>query len=183
MLLRLPLGRVQVVRSRHKQEQELARNRVLPPLPSPNRPDELPEVYRLPDSLKTITLSIKAAIFQRLRESGREVSYLQISLEEIDELRRRAGIGYSRARELLKQAGGDLLEALVLLEESSEKPLQVISSRGRDTVAWVRRLAGGLHRSRVKVEVKGNTVMEFPASLRQQAWFSFLNWRRWAWWE
>ncbi len=90
---------------------------------------------------------------------------MQISLEEIDELRRRAGIGYSRARELLKQAGGDLLEALVLLEESSEKPLQVISSRGRDTVAWVRRLAGGLHRSRVKVEVKGNTVMEFPASL------------------
>lgn len=90
---------------------------------------------------------------------------MKISLEDIDELRRRAGVSYCRARQVLDQAGGDLLEALILLEETGERPLQVISNRGKDIFAWARRLARGLHQSRVKIEVKGDTVMEFPASL------------------
>lgn len=90
---------------------------------------------------------------------------LKITMENIDELRRRAGVSYSRASHVLDQTGGDLLEALIFLEETSENPLKVISSRGKDMFAWARRLARGLHRTRVKIEVKGDTVMEFPASL------------------
>lgn len=95
----------------------------------------------------------------------REVIHLKISLESIDELRRRAQISYSRAKQLLEQAGGDLLGALILLEENRERPVQVISRQGRNTLAWFRRLAGKLHRSRVKIEIKGDTLMEIPASL------------------
>ena len=90
---------------------------------------------------------------------------MKISLEDIDELRRRAQISYSKAKHFLEQAGGDLLGALILFEETSEKPLQVISRQGKDTFAWFRRLAGKLHRSRVRIEVKGDTLMEVPAYL------------------
>jgi len=90
---------------------------------------------------------------------------LKIPLEDIDELRRRAGISYCEARQVLEQAGGDLLEALILLEEAGGKPLQIISERGKDILDRTCRLARELHQSRVKVKVKGDTVMEFPASL------------------
>ncbi len=90
---------------------------------------------------------------------------MKITLEDIDELRRRSGISYGRAKQVMDQAGGDLLEALVFLEETKERPWQMLSDRGKGLLKLARRLAGGLHQSRLKVEVKGNTVMELPASL------------------
>lgn len=90
---------------------------------------------------------------------------LKIPLEDIDELCRRTGISYYEAKQVLEQAGGDLLEALILVEKTGEKPLQVVSERGKDIFARACSLARQLHQSRVKVEVKGDTVMEIPASL------------------
>jgi len=43
---------------------------------------------------------------------------MQIPLEKIDQLRERAGIGYREAKQILEQADGDLLEALIYLEGS-----------------------------------------------------------------
>ena len=41
---------------------------------------------------------------------------MQITQEQVERLRARTGLSYERARALLEQAGGDLLEALILLE-------------------------------------------------------------------
>ena len=41
-------------------------------------------------------------------------------LEMIEELRKRADIGYEEARDILEQAGGNLLEAVVLLEQQGK---------------------------------------------------------------
>jgi len=44
---------------------------------------------------------------------------MEISLELIDQLKARANISYRRAKELLEETGGDLIKALINLEESS----------------------------------------------------------------
>ncbi len=42
---------------------------------------------------------------------------MNITLESIDELRVRANVGYKEAKEALTQTDGDMVEALVYLEE------------------------------------------------------------------
>ena len=57
---------------------------------------------------------------------------MKISLEAIDQLRMRANISYREAKELLEETGGDLIEALVYLEENSKSALHSFSEKGKD---------------------------------------------------
>lgn len=87
---------------------------------------------------------------------------MQIPLEKIDQLRERAGIGYREAKKILEQVDGDLLEALVYLEE---RPYEHrFSGWSRDFSRQLRHFTAGLHRTRFRVKVKDNTLVELPAT-------------------
>lgn len=88
-----------------------------------------------------------------------------ISLEDIDQLRERAGITYSKAKEVLESVEGDLLKALIHLEENIEKPLDKYSKHGRDYYRRSQRLLSKLHQTRVKIKVKEDTVVELPVTI------------------
>ena len=45
---------------------------------------------------------------------------MEIPLESIEALRSRVNMTYRQARDLLEEAGGDLVEALIYLEENKE---------------------------------------------------------------
>jgi hypothetical protein len=89
---------------------------------------------------------------------------VQIPLEKIDQLRERAGIGYSEARNILEEVDGDLVEALIYIEERRGEARNRVSSWSRDISQQLRQFAAGLHRTRLRVKVKDNTLMELPAS-------------------
>lgn len=89
---------------------------------------------------------------------------MQIPLEKIDQLRERAGIGYREAKEILEQVNGDLIEALIYLEESPCELRNRFSGWSRDISGKLRRFAAGLHRARFRVKVKDNTLVELPAT-------------------
>ena len=90
---------------------------------------------------------------------------MEISIESIDMLRNRANISYRQARELLEKTGGDLVEALIYLEENKESIIDNFSERGRDIFVQARGLAGRLHRTKVKVKVKDKTLLEMPVTV------------------
>lgn len=90
---------------------------------------------------------------------------MQINIEDIDRLRRRAGVSYRRAKEILEQAGGNLLEALIYLEENPENLFEGFSERGRDLAGRTCRLFSHLHRTKVKVRVKDKTLLELPVTV------------------
>ncbi len=90
---------------------------------------------------------------------------MKISLEAIDQLRMRANISYREAKELLEETGGDLIEALVYLEENSKDALRSFSEKGKDFLSQARRVAGELHRQKVKVKLKGKTLAEIPVTV------------------
>ncbi len=90
---------------------------------------------------------------------------MQINIDDIDRLRRRTGVSYRRAKEILEQAGGNLVEALIYLEENPEGPFGCLSERRRDLAGRTRQVFGRLHRTRVKVRVKDKILFELPVTV------------------
>ena len=86
-------------------------------------------------------------------------------MESIEALRSRVNMTYRQARDLLEEAGGDLVEALIYLEENKEKFIDQATGRGHDLVNKARRFAGRLHQTKVKVKVKDNTLLELPVTV------------------
>ncbi|MEW5784659.1 MAG: DUF4342 domain-containing protein [Bacillota bacterium] len=90
---------------------------------------------------------------------------MEIPLDTIDKLKARANISYRQARELLEETGGDLVEALIYLEENKDYFMDNMADRGRDIYFRARHLAGRLHQTKVKVKVKENTLFELPVTV------------------
>jgi hypothetical protein len=87
------------------------------------------------------------------------------NLENIDILRARLGVSYKEAREALDEAGGDVVQALINLEDEGRNLGERFQARGRE---MVENLRGCMHRGcgyRVKVKKGQKTVLEFPASV------------------
>ena len=90
---------------------------------------------------------------------------MEISLDAIESLRERANITYRQAKEILEQTGGDLVEALIFLEENKNRVLHNVSEQGKVFYAKARRVAGSLHQTRVKIKVKDKTLVELPVTV------------------
>ncbi|MGD0153663.1 MAG: DUF4342 domain-containing protein [Thermacetogeniaceae bacterium] len=96
-------------------------------------------------------------------------------LEKIDLIRDRLGVSYKEAREALEKAGGDLVEALVLLEEELELELEPERLKER----WTRRFQGKSEEvlarlrtimekgtaSKIRIKQDDKTILEIPASI------------------
>lgn len=86
-------------------------------------------------------------------------------LEKIDIIRARLGVGYKEAKEALDRAGGDVVQALVDLEDRSRDFCEKIGVQGQEIMGQVKDL---LHRGRdyrIKVKRGEKTVIEIPATL------------------
>lgn len=86
-------------------------------------------------------------------------------LEKIDILRARLGVGYKEAREALDAAGGDVLQALVDLEEKSRDIGERMQVRGQEMVGQFRNLLSKGQNYRIKCKKGDQTVFEVPASV------------------
>jgi hypothetical protein len=86
-------------------------------------------------------------------------------LEKIDILRARLGVGYKEARDALEAAGGDVVQALINLEEKGRNIGERFQARGQEMVG---QLKGLLHKGqnyRIKLKKGEDTVFEVPASV------------------
>ncbi|MDQ0286710.1 hypothetical protein J2Z49_001824 [Desulfofundulus luciae] len=86
-------------------------------------------------------------------------------LEKIDLIRSRLGVGYKEAKEALDAAGGDVVQALIRLEEERKHITEKLQDRGQE---FLEHLKDFFHRSqetKIKVKQGERTVMELPASL------------------
>jgi len=86
-------------------------------------------------------------------------------IEKIDLIRSRMDISYREAREALEAAGGDVVQALIGLEEKSDHFSERVQNRGQE---FVGQLKGILHKgqeTRIKIKRGDQTVFEVPASV------------------
>ncbi|MGE5485630.1 MAG: DUF4342 domain-containing protein [Ignavibacteriales bacterium] len=86
---------------------------------------------------------------------------MEITLEMIDQIRSRTGVSYKEAREVLERANGDVVQALIMLEEKGKAArdwTERIQVSGNEVLEKVKQL---LHEGNVtKIVVKqGDTVV------------------------
>lgn len=90
---------------------------------------------------------------------------MEITLEKIDVLRERTGVSYRRAREVLEATGGDLVQALIQLEEETMGWQERINIRGSELVDKVKDLLHEGNVRRVVIKQDGRTLLEIPVTL------------------
>lgn len=86
-------------------------------------------------------------------------------LEKIDILRARLGVGYKEAKEALDAAGGDVVQALVNLEEKGRNFGERLQASGQEMLGQVKGLLQKGREYRIKIKQGDRTVFEVPASV------------------
>jgi hypothetical protein len=86
---------------------------------------------------------------------------MTINLDLIDELRKRANVSYTDAKEALEQCNGDLLEALVYLEKNNKVKSET------NTKDWSEKAKGLLHKgnnTRFIISKKDRTALDLSVT-------------------
>lgn len=86
-------------------------------------------------------------------------------LGKIDLIRSRTGAGYREAREALESAGGDVVQALINIEERGNDFSEKVNSRGQEFMGQVKGMLEKGRDARIRVKHGDKTVMDFPASV------------------
>lgn len=85
-------------------------------------------------------------------------------LEKVDIIRERMGIGYKEAKEALDRAGGDVVKALISLEEEKPQWSRKIQDRGQDIFQRIKELVRQGNVSKIRIK-KGDRVLgELPVT-------------------
>ncbi|MFZ5640380.1 MAG: DUF4342 domain-containing protein [Bacillota bacterium] len=87
-------------------------------------------------------------------------------LEKIDVIRERLGVSYKEAREALAEKDGDVVEALIWLEEKQHSGWTGrLQERGEEIMAQVKTVMEKGNHTKIKVKQGEKTLFEIPATL------------------
>ena len=90
---------------------------------------------------------------------------MDISLEKIELVRDRTGLSYAEARELLEESDGDVIEALVSLEEEGVNGEGRQGLLSREIIAPVKNVFRQSNRTRIRVKNRDGTLLEIPITV------------------
>lgn len=89
-----------------------------------------------------------------------------ITLEKIDILRERAGVGYREAKEMLEKHNGDVIAALIEFESVQNKGwVDEFSVRSGEVIEKVKEIIREGNVNKIRVKHDGRTLVEIPVSL------------------
>ena len=93
---------------------------------------------------------------------------MSVTLEKVDEVRNRTGASYSEAKEALEFTGGDVLEAVVYIEQlrqeipKKDSFADDLSDRGTEIIDMLKDLVKKGQVTRILLQKDGNTVLDIP---------------------
>ncbi len=99
---------------------------------------------------------------------------MSIDLEKIDLIRNRTGASYREAKKALDETGGDVIEALINLEETDrsfigttaqEESTEKVQGRSQDIMEQIKSVLQRGQDTRIKVKQGERTVFEMPATM------------------
>jgi hypothetical protein len=88
---------------------------------------------------------------------------MKITLEQIDELKKRANVGYKDAKEALEKFDGDLVEALAYLD--GEKKIKSGNYNTSDLWSKCKKLISKGNRIKLKITKNEGTIISVPITL------------------
>lgn len=91
---------------------------------------------------------------------------MNVTLEQIDLVRERTQVGYQEAREALEETGGDVLEAIIKLEQKGTKAAPnfgpKIEQVGNEVLDGLKELIRKGNVTRIYLEKDGRTILDIP---------------------
>ena len=101
---------------------------------------------------------------------------MEITLEQVDKVKERTGVSYAEAKNALELTNGNVLEAIIFIEEKTkeENKNDESSESSNDTFnktetiselkVWLKDLINKGNISRIKVSKDGNTIVDVPVN-------------------
>lgn len=89
---------------------------------------------------------------------------VDITLESIDAVRERTGVSYRRAKEALEKTNGNVVDALILLEESEKRWTEEISVKGNELVAKIKEIIHKGNVTNIKIKKGDKVLAEIPVT-------------------
>lgn len=92
---------------------------------------------------------------------------MDITLEKVDQVRERTGVNYAEAKQALEASNGDVLNAIILLEEKS-KYNNVNENKQSETInefkVWLKDLINKGNVTRIKITKDGKSIVDVPVN-------------------
>jgi len=89
----------------------------------------------------------------------------EITLEKIDIIRDRTGVSYREAKDALEQSNGNVLEALIALDETKDTNwTEEFSVRSGEVIEKVKGLLYEGNVNKISVKSEGRTLVEIPVT-------------------
>ncbi|MFZ5946061.1 MAG: DUF4342 domain-containing protein [Bacillota bacterium] len=86
-------------------------------------------------------------------------------LSKIDLLRERTGVGYREAKDALDRAGGDVVQALIFVEDEKIKLDDDIQIKGKKILNQVKDIIKKGNVNKIKLKRGEKTIFEFPVNV------------------
>jgi len=93
------------------------------------------------------------------------VSSMDISLEKVDIIRDRTGVTYKEAKEALEAANGNVVDALINIEEAGDKRwTEAISVKGSEAVEKLKGIVKSGNVNRIRVKKDDYVILDIPVT-------------------
>lgn len=92
---------------------------------------------------------------------------MDITLEKVDQVRERTGASYSEAKNALEISNGDVLNAIILIEEKSKYDNSTESNKSEsidEFKAWLKDLINKGNITRIKITKDGKKLVDVPVN-------------------
>jgi len=86
-------------------------------------------------------------------------------LAKIDLLRERTGVGYKEAKDALDRAGGDVVQALIFIEDERTNLDEDLQRKGKKIMQEIKEIIKKGNVTRIKLKKGDKTIFEFPVNI------------------
>ncbi|MGE5629133.1 MAG: DUF4342 domain-containing protein [Solirubrobacterales bacterium] len=100
----------------------------------------------------------------------------EITLEKIDIIRERTGVNYAEAKEALEASAGNVVDALIYLENEKKSTLDDVVTSKEEFIAWIKELVKKGNVNRIKIKKDDKVVVDIPVNAGVAATITALVW-------
>lgn len=89
---------------------------------------------------------------------------VEITLEKIDIVRERTGVSYAKAKEALEASEGNVVDAIIYIEENKKSAMDSIYTTKDEFLAWIKDIIKKGNITRIKVKKDGKILVDVPVN-------------------
>ena len=86
----------------------------------------------------------------------------EITLEKIDIVKERTGVTYAEAKEALELCNGNVVDALIHVEQNQKKAMEGLYTTKDELVAWIKDLVNKGNVSRIRMKKQDKVILDVP---------------------